>query len=168
MTSATFGYCQQKKKYNQKHDSLSMSHNDRIPYKPCSFHAPYQCSMCYSSSQHAPWPYSDPYMLPFCKHKHIPCPALSYFYLSLKICHSSNVSSAIQLCYSSLCISQRRRTVHKYMLVFFRSGVKRLVSICLKTDCCFFRGLSQWEGAALLLCCQHHSEDVTGCSCKCF
>lgn len=118
-------------------------------------HAPYKCSMCSSSSQHAPRPYSDPDMLPFCKHKHIPCPSLSYFYLSLKICHSSNVSSAIQLCYSSLCISQRSKTVHKYMLVFFRSGVKRLVSICLKTDCYFFRGRSQWERAALL-CCQHH------------
>lgn len=75
---------------------------------------------------------------------------------------------AIQLCHSSLCISQRSKTVHKYMLVFFHSGVKRLVSICLKTGCCFFRGLSQWERAALLLCCWHHSEDVTGCSCKCF
>lgn len=30
----------------------------------------------------------------FCKDKHIPSPSLSYFYLSLKICHSSNVSSS--------------------------------------------------------------------------
>lgn len=52
--------------------------------------------------------------------------------------------------------------------VFSHSGVKRLVNICLKPGCCFFKGLSQWERAALLLCCLHHLEDVTGCSCKCF
>lgn len=111
------------------------------------------------------WPtYSSAFM----NTKLVPCPPLSCFFLSLKIHHSSNASTVIQLCQSSLRISQRSKMVLESILLSFHSGVKRLVNICLKPCCFFFKGLSQWERAALLLCCLHHLEDVTGCSCKCF
>lgn len=41
----------------------------------------------------------------FMNTKPLPCPFLTCFFLSLKICHSSNVSTAIQLSYPPLCIS---------------------------------------------------------------
>lgn len=141
---------------------------DWIPLKPCSFSDfPIMMPVPPKSMTFSLPIFRPIYSPAFMNTKPLPCPFLSCFFLSLKICHSS-VSTAIQLCHSSLCISQKSKMVLKYTLVSFRSGVQRLVNICLKPDCCFFKGPSQWERAALLLCCLHHSEDVTGGSCKCF
>lgn len=148
---------------------MDVSSTDWILFEPCSFSDfPLMMPVPPKSVMFSLPVFKPIYSPAFMNTKPLPCPFLSCFFLSLQICHSSNVSTAIQLCHSSLCISQRSKMVLKYTLVSFCSAVQRLANICLKPDCCIFKGLSQWERAALLLCCLHHSEDVTGCSCKCF
>lgn len=78
---------------------------DWIPLKPCSFSDfPIMMPVPPKSMTFSLPIFRPIYFSAFMNTKPLPCPFLSCFFLSLKICHSS-VSTATQLCHSSLCIS---------------------------------------------------------------